>query len=465
MGLFPQRVGQRMRFTRPIPRGVMAGLVAAVVIAVVGTVVVLAGVGSSLHQAISSGSKPLPAASLQMTGRHHGKFRYGQPLRLRVANGVLSKVTVAQPGLGRLTGKFNKSLTRWQSTSNLLPASHLSATITYVDLSHHTTTRQMSIRTPAATHTFNDYLSPGGGTVGIGSPVVVTFDKYVPAKRRAAVEAGLAVTTKPAVVGAWHWMSGNVVHWRPPSYWKKGTKVRVSSFLQGVHIGHNTYGPVGHHHVSFKIGDSHISEANQATHEMQVFNNGKLIRTFPISTGRAQYPTMDGVHIALQKSQVVTMDSATIGIPKGSPGYYNETVYWDVRISNGGEFVHAAPWSVGSQGSVNVSHGCVNLSTANATWFYNWSLTGDIVDVYNGVRPPETGDPGTADWNMSWKQWLAGDAAPTKAAKKAHARAARTYEPGFEPVHHHKSHHGKHSTHKHAGSKHSTKNTSTSSSY
>ena len=156
---------------------------------------------------------------------------------------------------------------------------------------------------------------------------------------------------------------------------------------------------------------------------MQVYDNGKLIKTFPISTGRDQYPTMDGVHIALEKSPVVTMDSATVGIPKGNPGYYNETVYWDVRISNGGEFVHAAPWSVGSPG---LHQRLARLREPQHRRTPSGSTTGrrlgDIVDVYNGVRPPETGDAGTADWNMSWKQWLAGDAAPTKAAKALHPR-------------------------------------------
>jgi lipoprotein-anchoring transpeptidase ErfK/SrfK len=290
--------------------------------------------------------------------------------------------------------------------------------------------------------------------VGIGQPIVVTFDHFVPEKKRAAIEAGLSVKTTPAVVGAWHWMNGESLHWRPPHYWKSGTKVRLTSKLQGVNVGHQTYGPVGAHHASFKIGASHISEADQATHQMKVYDDGKLVRTFPISTGREQYPTMDGVHVALAKSQSVIMDSATVGIPKGSPGYYYETVFWDVRISNGGEFVHAAPWSVGSQGFTNVSHGCVNLSTENATWFYNWSQVGDIVDVYNGVRPPETGDAGTADWNMSWKKWVAGDAAPTRAALHAHARASRTYEPNFrpEPKHNHSKHakHGSHHRHHNA---------------
>jgi lipoprotein-anchoring transpeptidase ErfK/SrfK len=426
-------------------------MAAALVLIVVGVVVVATNVGS-IRQKISSQTAPLPAATLQLPGVHHGQAKYAKPLHVRVTNGVLQSVKIHGAGQKHLAGAFNKTRTRWHSAAPLAPSSHLKAAISYVDLAHHVVVRHTTIRTAAAKQHFNSFLSPGGGTVGIGSPVSVSFDRAIPANRQAAVERGLTVTSKPAVIGAWHWMSDQSVHWRPPEYWKPGTKVRVTSNLQGVSIGKGIYGQVGSHSTSFTIGAAHISEANQATHQMKVYDNGRLVRTFPISTGRTQYPTMDGVHIALEKSPVVQMDSATVGIPKGSPGYYNETVYWDVRISNGGEFVHAAPWSVGSQGFTNVSHGCVNISTTNAEWFYHWSFNGDIVDVYDGVRPPETGDAGTADWNMSWKQWLAGDAAPTKAAKALHPRMPRDGEPGFGPApkstkHHHKSHHSKRSHH------------------
>jgi hypothetical protein len=59
---------------------------------------------------------------------------------------------------------------------------------------------------------------------------------------------------------------------------------------------------------------------------------------------------------------------------------------------------------------------------------------------------------------MSWKQWLAGDAAPSAAAKALHPRMPRTYEPNFTPkpkTHGKKSH--KHKSHKHgSGSTSST---------
>jgi lipoprotein-anchoring transpeptidase ErfK/SrfK len=425
-----------MSSSRPISRPVLAAFAASVVLVGVGVGVVAANVGSSAHESVQSGSaRSVPTAALRVVHLHHGHLAVGKKMRVRVANGALSTVTVNEAGLGRLAGKFNQTHTRWHSTTGLAPSTDVTATVSYENLAHHTAHRVFTIHTPAAKEHFNAYLSPAGGTVGIGEPVALTFDRAVPTDKRAAVERAISVTSKPAVVGAWHWMSDTSVHWRPPSYWKPGTKVTVSSDLQGVSFGHGVWGPIGRHSTSFQIGASHISEADQATHQMKIYDNGKLIRTFPISTGREQYPTMDGVHIALDRQPVVQMNSATVGIPKGNPDYYNETVYWDVRISNGGEFVHAAPWSVASQGFENVSHGCVNISTTNAEWFYHWSQLGDIVDLYGGVRPPEPGDAGTADWNMSWKKWLAGDAAPTAAAKAIHtSRLPRSYEPGFTPA-------------------------------
>jgi len=75
-----------------------------------------------------------------------------------------------------------------------------------------------------------------------------------------------------------------------------------------------------------------------------------------------------------------------------------------VRISNSGEFVHAAPWSVGDQGHTNVSHGCVNVSTADAVWFYNFSQVGDVVNV---VGTSEALEPtnGYGDWQIPWASW------------------------------------------------------------
>jgi lipoprotein-anchoring transpeptidase ErfK/SrfK len=142
---------------------------------------------------------------------------------------------------------------------------------------------------------------------------------------------------------------------------------------------------------------------------MSVVVNGAVARTFAVSTGRDKYPTTSGVHVVLDKAPSVIMNSATVGIPKGSPDYYYETVLFDVRISWSGEYVHSAPWSVSSQGRANVSHGCVNAGPADAQWFYNLTRRGDVVVVTGTPRPLQSGN-GWTDWNMSWAQWVSGSA-------------------------------------------------------
>jgi len=445
-----------VRLPRPSSRGALLVIPTVVVVAAAGVGITLVATHSSSHTGqISTSGQPVPAAVFKVARLNaHNAVPFNRRLSFAVRHGALTSVVVNAPTGQQIDGTFNRTHSRWRSVSSFTPLTRLRAQVSYADLAHKVTTKTIRLRTSDSKQHVNALLSPGGGdTVGVGSPVLVIFDRDIPTHMRAAVESRLSVTSRPAVVGAWHWMSAREVHWRPPTYWKAGTRVRISSDLEGLNFGHGVWGAAGTHKTSFKIGDAHVSEVDIGGHTMRVYDNGKLIRTFPVSTGRDQYPTMDGVHIAIEKSSVVQMDSATVGIPKGSPGYYNETVYWDVRISDGGEFVHAAPWSVGSQGHANVSHGCVNLSTANAQWFYNWALRGDVIDVYDGVRPPSSTDPGTADWNMSWKAWLAGGAAPSLLAKILNPPMAHNTEPGFAPVHH-SHHHTHHHTRAHSKKSH-----------
>jgi len=132
---------------------------------------------------------------------------------------------------------------------------------------------------------------------------------------------------------------------------------------------------------------------------------------------------MSGKHLVLGKAADVVMDSSTNGIPINSPDGYYEHVAWDTQISSTGEYVHAAPWSVGQQGSNNVSHGCINLSTANAQWFFNFSQRGDIVEVSGTARPPN-GDIAMVDWKVPYDQWVLGSALydptpPSKAPRRS----------------------------------------------
>lgn len=423
-----EEVVVRMR-VRPFSRSAVVALSAVAVLVVAGAVVAATRVVTN-----KSGSTPASASAGQLpevsvVGLAKGRVPWNKRVTLHLDHGTFRSVEVTRADGSALDGSLDQDRTTWTSASQLIPLTRYVARVSYRDDSGDGGTTTVRFRASDSSRHLKATLSPGDGdVVGVGSPVVVYFSRSVPESKRAAVEDRLAVSSTPSRVGAWHWMNSQEVHWRPPTYWTRGTVVTVTADLNQLYLGDGVWGQ-GAHTATFKIGNSHISRVDVARHEMYVYDNGKLVNTFPISAGRDKYPTKNGVHITFEKSQVVTMDSATVGIPRNSPDGYYEKVYWDVRISYGGAFVHAAPWSVADQGVVNVSHGCVNISTPNAIWFYNFSMRGDIVDVYNSAAAPDLSDPGMSDWNMSWKEWVAGDAAPTALALAAHPPMPRAVEP------------------------------------
>ena len=423
-----------MRLTLPLSRGVLAAIAAAVVAGAGGTVVAVTqltgGSTGSEAAAVTPGERP----TVTLDGLRRGHVPWNKHLRIAAEGGTIRSIQIFSTDGVPVTGTLASDATSWTSSGKLIPRTRYRALVQLAGADQ-SVSQTLHFRASDSHRHLTALLSPGDGdVVGVGSPVIVRLSRPVADNQRAAVEKRLAVSTTPSVIGAWHWMSSQELHWRPPTYWHAHTAVTVSSDLTGLYLGHGVWGE-GAHRTFFHIGDSHISRVDGARHQMYVYDNGKLIKTFPISAGRTQYPTKSGVHITFEKSQVVTMDSATVGIPRDSPDGYYEKVYWDVRISYGGAFVHAAPWSVAEQGIANVSHGCVNVATDNAIWFYNYSLRGDIVDVYNTGAAPDTTDPGMADWNMSWKQWVAGDAAPTADALHLHAPMPHDAEPKAPTYH------------------------------
>ena len=247
-----------------------------------------------------------------------------------------------------------------------------------------------------------------GQTVGVGMPVIIRFD--VPVTDKASIEKHLKVTSAPAQPGAFHWISDNEVHWRPKNYWRPGTDVSVNADIGGVSAGNGIYGQKDRT-MKFHVGDSMVSKVDMNTHQMKVFRNGKLIRTIPITTGeQPKFTTRSGIKVIVEKFRHKRMNSETIGIdPSSADGYDLDDVEYAMRVTYSGEFVHAAPWSVGSQGSANVSHGCTGMSTSNAEWFYNNSKVGDVVQ-YTGTDRGTDLTNGFGDWNENFADYRAGSA-------------------------------------------------------
>jgi lipoprotein-anchoring transpeptidase ErfK/SrfK len=354
----------------------------------------------------------------------------GSRVSVSVANGKLTDVSVLDPQGDTVVGALDPNAHSWDSTGTLAPATQYLVTATAVGAGGAATQRSTSFTTAAPANVLSVKIAPlEGEVVGVGMPIIVYFSTAV--TDEAAVERALTVDATQPVVGSWHWYGNKEVHYRPMQYWPTGDDVTLHVNLKGVDAGKGVWG-TDNRTLNFSIGDSHISTVNAVTHEMSVVVNGAVARTFAVSTGRDKYPTTSGIHVVLEKSPTVIMDSATVGIPKGSPDYYYETVYSDVRISWSGEYVHSAPWSVSEQGRTNVSHGCVNASPTEAQWFYGLSKRGDIVVVTGTPRPLASGN-GWTDWNMDWQQWVAGSATNQDVSSSSAPTPLGSYGPTATP--------------------------------
>lgn len=244
-------------------------------------------------------------------------------------------------------------------------------------------------------------------TVGVGMPVIVSFD--VPVKDRATFEKHMTVTSEPQVEGSWHWFSDNTAHWRPKDYWPAGTKVHVDLQLNALPAGDGIYGQEDQV-LDFEVGSSVVSTVDVNAHTMSVEVDGKHARTIPVSAGAPQWASRVGTKIVMEKHDTIDMDAATTGVDSADPNYYNmKGVKWAMRLTNSGEFVHAAPWSAGSHGQANVSHGCVGMGTDDAGWLYQNSKRGDVVKLVGSERPLEPQN-GWTDWNVDWETWKTGSA-------------------------------------------------------
>lgn len=270
--------------------------------------------------------------------------------------------------------------------------------------------RLWSFSTLAPTDTISARVSPGDNeTVGIGQPIIVRFSSNI--ENRAAVEQRLQVRTSVPTVGAWRWFSDTEVHYRPREYWAANTQIEVSANLAGVDLGNEQWGD-RNITTRWQTGAAHISTVDLQTKRMIVTENGQQVANIPQSAGKDDFPTMTGTLLVLSKQAEIIMDSSTNGIPVEASDGYRTLVHWATRVTNTGIFIHAAPWSVDSQGVDNVSHGCVNVSDDWGKWFYDFSLPGDVVEVLGGPRAPSASDAGSRDWNMSWEQWVDGSAQP-----------------------------------------------------
>ena len=417
-------------------------------VALVGMALLLAasgtGIGLQASQQAEAGPGPAGsgaagqvdagAARVTITPRDGAeKVRPDLGVVVKVANGRLDGVVVSSKQESAVPGALSRDLLSWRTRWTLVPGRSyvVRATATGRNGNTETTVSRFTTLQPSQTIAISDVTPSAGEAVGIGMPIIVSFDREV--RNKDLVERSLQVQSARSVQGAWRWVGDQQVIFRTRRYWQPHQQITFVAHLAGVRAAKDVYGTQDYT-LRFRIGEANVSRVDTKSHRMIVTRDGKRVRNVGISAGRGgswMFTTTNGIHAVMRKANPVVMTSAWMGVtdPK-DPRYYKLTVFDAVQISNSGEYVHSAPWSVWAQGSVNVSHGCVNASPEFAAWFYGISQRGDIVTVTGTDRELEWNN-GYGYWQAPWKQWVQGSALGRAVmTTSTQARSTATRSPG-----------------------------------
>jgi lipoprotein-anchoring transpeptidase ErfK/SrfK len=359
------------------------------------------------HNAASAGSKAGTSAKHVVIGITPATGAANQPVSTEIGtaitDGALSSVSLTDASGNAVGGNMRADNTSWVPAEPLQykTAYHAVVTATGPDGKRKTQSSDFTtMADPGSNRITSSLYIQDGSVYGVGMPVAIQFDNPIPDSAKAAVEKRLFVQSDPPQVGVWHWFGDNQVLYRPQEYWKTGTKITVRAALGGVPVGDRFLDT--DRSGTATIGDKVSFQIDNASKSMKVYQNDQLTKTFPVSLGKASTPSSSGNLV------IMSHDRNTIF---NVPGEYVVPIDFAERITWDGQYIHAAPWSVGDQGVDNVSHGCVNLSEDNASYVFDVSHIGDPVTVSGTEVHVDPGDGWTV-WDLNWVDYVKGSALP-----------------------------------------------------
>ncbi|MBQ0828482.1 L,D-transpeptidase [Streptomyces tagetis] len=375
---------------------------------------------SSQAQVDEAAAKKTSEAQIKITpGDGSNNASINNSAAVTVSKGTLTDVKMTTSEGKEVSGEISADKTSWKPTGQLDRATTYKLTATAQDSEGRAAHENASFTTVSPKNSFIGTFTPDdGSTVGVGMPVSINFDKAITDK--AAVQKGITVSTSSGQEVACHWFNANRMDCRPEDYWQGGSTVTLKLALDGVEGASGVYG-VQQKTVTFTIGRNQVSYVDAKTKQMRVTQDGKVIKTIPISAGSPENKTYEGQMVISEKFKETRMNGATVGFTDddGEGEYDIKDVPHAMRLSTSGTFIHGNYWGAKSIfGGANTSHGCVGLSDTKGAgdpntpgaWFYDNSMVGDVVVVQNTGDKTIAPDNGLNGWNMDWAQWKAGSA-------------------------------------------------------
>jgi hypothetical protein len=336
-----------------------------------------------------------------------------------VSKGTLTAVTMTTADGTAVAGTISADKLSWKPSAQLERSTTYKVAATAKDSAGLAAHENASFTTVSPANSFIGNFTPeDGSTVGVGMPVSINFNKAI--TNKAAVQKGVTVTSSSGQEVVCHWFNTQRMDCRPEDYWKENSTVTLKLALDGVEGASGVYG-VQQKTVTFHIGRNQVSYVDAKSKQMKVEQDGKVVKTIPISAGSPEHTTYNGQMVMSEKFTQTRMNGATVGFTDddGKGEYDIKDVPHAIRLTSSGTFIHGNYWGSPSVfGSVNTSHGCVGLQDVKgagdknmpAAWFYNNSIVGDVVVISNTGDKTVAPDNGLNGWNMDWAQWKAGSA-------------------------------------------------------
>lgn len=245
--------------------------------------------------------------------------------------------------------------------------------------------------------------------LGLMLPVQVTFSE--PLANRDSVANSLQVRTLDGKVisGKWAWIGQRQLKFTPRPTWPASSTIEVSADVQNLRSERG--GMLKQALIEqFSTGTDRRIFVYLDNQRMEAVENGKVVRTFKVSTGKSKTPTVTGSFYIYDRYRHKTMRS---DVGRGQRGYYEVKDVPYTQFFHKDYAFHGAFWH--NNFGHPASHGCVNMATKDqnkrwpnvsedAGWLYRWAALGLPVTVTHKAPEPMQTDNEPAEERKNLNQ-------------------------------------------------------------
>ena len=227
----------------------------------------------------------------------------------------------------------------------------------------------------------------GLSNLGLVLPLRLTFSEPLTEREKTVERVSVKTGDGQDVSGRWQWIGKRRLQFTPRPAWPASATIQVR--VDGAALRTQQGGRMEQPFLnSFTTGSDRRIFVYLDTQRVAAVENGQVVQTFKVSTGKAKTPTAEGNFYIYDRYLHRTMRSR--GVPKGHPAYYLVEDVPYTQFFNGDMAFHGAFWHNGF--GRPASHGCVNMATRemnkrwphvaeDAGWLYKWASLGVPVTV------------------------------------------------------------------------------------